>query len=335
MNTKKTSWIFISAIAILNILLFLSDVITIVEFNIATSLIIIVSSIICIIECKERKKIRYLLSIVVIIYIISSICTFANDKTDKQIDNAQIELQRNNFINKYFKEDKKVKIKDLLSEKKNFIEYNGYTIELSYIYEKELKIAYIELTITNPEFGQEYMEIGEELKYTAFIDKLKMIGINEDKLGITDDKTDIIPMIPTDYVMKQNTVILYYDVPHFGGNIYLYDFNKNTCIEEFALEDTVNETYEMANGIYLSPLGIFITGNDENKYNCAAGFDIELEYSDGSKKNINDIYSVSDFRKDYTEITDTNYAYYLFKEVQDIKKIRKIYINRNAYDIDT
>ena len=58
MNTKKTSWIFISVIAILNILLFLSDVITIVEFNIATSLIIIVSSIICIIECKERKKIR-------------------------------------------------------------------------------------------------------------------------------------------------------------------------------------------------------------------------------------------------------------------------------------
>lgn len=56
MNTKKTSWIFISAIAILNILLFLSDVITIVEFNIATSLVIIVSSIICIIECKERKK---------------------------------------------------------------------------------------------------------------------------------------------------------------------------------------------------------------------------------------------------------------------------------------
>ena len=154
MNTKKTSWIFISAIAILNILLFLSDVITIVEFNIVTSLIIIVSSIICIIECKERKKIRYLLSIVIIIYIISIICTFANDKTDKQIDNAQIELQRNNFINKYFKEDKKVKIKDLLSEKKNFIEYNGYTIELSYIYEKELKIAYIEITITNPEFGQ-------------------------------------------------------------------------------------------------------------------------------------------------------------------------------------
>ena len=121
MNTKKTSWIFISAIAILNILLFLSDVITIVEFNIATSLIIIVSSIICIIECKERINIRYLLSIVVIIYFFSIICTFANDKTDKQIDNAQIELQRNNFINKYFKEDKKVKIKDLLSEKKNFI----------------------------------------------------------------------------------------------------------------------------------------------------------------------------------------------------------------------
>ena len=44
---------------------------------------------------------------------------------------------------------------------------------------------------------------------------------------------------------------------------------------------------------------------------------------------------MSDFRKDYTEITDTNYAYYLFKEVQDIKKIRKIYINETAYDIDT
>ena len=54
-----------------------------------------------------------------------------------------------------------------------------------------------------------------------------------------------------------------------------------------------------------------------------------------TKKNINDIYSESDFRKDYTEITDTNYAYYLFKEVQDIKKIRKIYINGTAYDIDT
>lgn len=269
-----------------------------------------------------------------VLYIIEVVGNKYIEKSEKQENNTKTEIQRNDFIDIYFKENNKLKIMDLISNQKNSVEYNGYTIGLSYIYEKELKLAYIEITIYNPEFGQEYINIGEELKYMPFIDTLKMVGINDDKLGITDDKTDMTPMIPTDYIMKRNTVILYYAVPNFDGNIYLYDFNKNTCIEEFALEDTVNETYEVANGIYLSTLGLFITGNDENKYNCAAGFDIEIEYSDGKKNNISDITFESDFRKDYTEMTDTNYSYYLFENLHNIAQIMKIYINGDEYNIE-
>ncbi len=338
-NKSSIILIIISIIAVISIILNLNKIITGSQLIAIILFGLVIIDVLGIVQNKNNKRnvrlysVNFLICIILIIYAIFSGRLLPESKINT------LEHNTNEVISKYLdNEDELISDKVLLNVGKT-TEYNGCKIELeSYVYDKELKIAYVKIKASKSGIGAGILDnehLVSSVKNMPGFSLLTSIFLEEDyQIGFSISNRVRNFIRPDNYMVKRNSIEMSYYIPDFDGKIYIYDFNNETYEEAFELEDTVSNRCKVTSGVYLSELGLIINENDENKYNCVLGFDVEIEYSDGSKKNIKDISSDSNYDENDTIITDSSYVYYIFNYVQDIKQITKVFINGDEYDVE-
>ena len=271
----------------------------------------------------KKKKIIIPLSIIVIVFLVANIVTYA--------------YSNENLFEFFFADNNAVQKKitnNLLTRENQKIEIDNYIINLKEgLCEKKTQLGYLVISVSDKAGGKVNSDID---KYN---NEINSFG-KDNRFTFEYEATGTITKY-AEYKGNKLYIYIYFEI----NNEISKDTDLNKCIKITDNGEKINNEYKQYNFnlkfvddckefkskdgvLYLSPLGLrYVTNNTMDE--------LVITIKDENDKTVNSLSNsdnmLSESGKRYKDITKVQYAAE-FDELLDLKKVYNIYINENKLE---